>query len=129
MSQMLTIRVRREPDYTIVTAAGEIDIATVSQLREHLFALAEDGRPLVADLDQVSFIDAAGLGALVGAARRAAAHGACLLVVCARPQTRRLFGLTGLDRHIPLAGTLDEALRALPAPPTTAHGSAARQRA
>ena len=50
-------------------------------------------------------------------------------MVCARPQTRRLFGLTGLDRHIPLVGTLDEALHALAAPHTTAHGSGARQRA
>jgi anti-sigma B factor antagonist len=122
---MLTIGVRREPDYAIVTAAGEVGIATVSQLREQLFALAEDGRrPLVADLDQVSFIDAAGLCALVGAARRAAAHGASLLVVCARPQAWRLLGLTGLDRHIPLAGTLGEALVALVTrtPPSTEAG-------
>lgn len=79
MSQVLTIRVRREPQYAILTAVGEIDIATVSQLREQLFALAGDGRPLVAGLDQVSFIDAAGLGVLVGAAsgRRARQQPAC----------------------------------------------------
>ncbi len=44
MSQALTIRVRREPQYAIPTAVGEIDIATMSQLREQLFALAGDGR-------------------------------------------------------------------------------------
>jgi anti-anti-sigma regulatory factor len=37
----------------------------------------------VADLDQVRFIDPAGLAALTGAARRAAADGGSLHVVCA----------------------------------------------
>jgi anti-anti-sigma factor len=75
---------------------------------------------VIADLDQVSFIDASGLGALVGAARRAAAHGTSLHVVCARAQTRQLFHLTGLDRQLHLARTLTEALQALTAPGTPA---------
>jgi anti-sigma B factor antagonist len=113
MDKALTIQARREPGYVLVTVAGEVDIATVARLRERLLALAAGGLPLVADLDQVSFIDATGLGALAGAARRAAAHGASLHVVCARPQTRRLFRVTGLDRQIPLVRDLAEALRAL----------------
>jgi anti-sigma B factor antagonist len=115
MAKALTIRARREPGYVIVSVAGEIDIATVARLRERLTALAVGGLPLVADLDQVSFIDATGLGALAVAARQAAAHGVSLHVVCSRPQTRRLFRVTGLDRHVPLARDLAEALGALEA--------------
>lgn len=119
--QALTIRVRREPGYAIVTVAGEVDYAAASQLRARLSALAAEGRPLVADLDQVGFIDAAGLGVLAGTARQAACHGASLHVVCARHRTRRLFRIAGLD--LPLAGTLAEALRALAAsPPAVASG-------
>ena len=82
----------------------------------------------MADLYQVSFIDAAGLGALAGAAARAAAHGASLHVVCARRQTRQLFRLTGLDRPIPLARTLAEAVKALAAgPDAPASGSGVRR--
>jgi anti-sigma B factor antagonist len=113
MSKALTIRARREPGYVVVTVAGEVDIATVAELRERLAALAASGVPLVADLDQVSFIDATGLGALAGAAREATEHGTSLYVVCARPQTRRLFRVTGLDRQIPVAHDLAEVLRAL----------------
>jgi anti-sigma B factor antagonist len=120
MDKALTIRVRRGPGHTILTAAGEVDIATVARFRARLFALAGEGRPVIADLDQVSFIDASGLGALVGAARRAAAHGTSLHVVCARAQTRQLFHLTGLDRQLHLARTLTEALQALTAPGTPA---------
>jgi anti-anti-sigma factor len=98
----------------LVTLVGEIDFAAVAGLRERLFALTASGRPVVADLDRVSFIDAAGIGVLAGAARRAAVHGAALHVVCARRQTRRLFRLTGLDRVVSLAGDMTEALRLLP---------------
>ena len=113
MGKALTIQARREPGYVVVTVAGEVDIATVAALRERLSALAAGGLPLVADLDQVSFIDATGLGALAAAARLAAARGVSLHVVCAQPQTRRLFRITGLDRQIPLARDLAEALHAL----------------
>jgi anti-sigma B factor antagonist len=109
--EALVIRVRREPGYVLITVIGEVDYASAAGLRERLFALADDGRPLVADLDRVSFIDAAGLGALAAAARRAAAHGATLRVVCAGHRIRRLFGLTGLDRAVPLAERLAEALQ------------------
>ena len=125
----LTIRVRHQPQYVLVVLAGEIDIATVSRLRERLWALAASGRPLVADLDQVSFIDASGLGALAGAARLAAEHGASLHVVCARPQIRRLFRLTGLDRSIPPARTLAEAFPMLAASPEEASTASAETEA
>ena len=115
MGKAMTIQARHEPGYVIVTIAGEVDIATVDRLREGLSALAAGGLPLVADLDQVTFIDATGLGALAGAARLAAARGVCLYVVCAQPRTRRLFRITGLDRQIPLARDLAEALQALEA--------------
>ena len=88
MGEALTFGARREPGFAIVTVGGEIDIATVTRLREGLAELAATGCPLVADLNQVRFIDSAGLSALVGAAKDAAAHGGSLHVVCARPTIR-----------------------------------------
>jgi anti-sigma B factor antagonist len=111
----LTVGVRQEPGHMLVTVAGEVDIATVPQLQERLAALAASGRPLIVDLDRVTFIDAAGLRVLAGAASRAAAHRASLHVVCARHQVRRLFAITGLDRQIPLARTVTEACQSLAA--------------
>ena len=49
-------------------------------------------------LNRVTFIGSAGLGALVGAAHRAAAHGGSQSAVCARPATRKLLRLTGVNR-------------------------------
>jgi anti-sigma B factor antagonist len=113
MGEALTIEARHERGCTIATVIGEIDIATVTLLRERLSELVTSGRPLVADMDRVSFIDSGGLSAMVGAAKRAAAHGGSLRVVCARPEIRNLFRLTGLDSRIPLALSLDEALEGL----------------
>jgi anti-sigma B factor antagonist len=110
MGEALTIEVRHEQGCAIVTAAGEIDISTVTPLRERLFEVVTSGVPLVVDLEQVSFIDSVGLAVLVGAAKRAAAHGGTLQVACALPKIRELVRLTQLDRRIPLFHTLDEAL-------------------
>jgi anti-sigma B factor antagonist len=113
-SGRLAMRVRREPGGTaVITVTGEVDIATVAGLRHQLFTLTDTSCSVIVDLDQVSFIDAAGLGALVGAARRADLQGASLQVVCGQPQTRELFRLAGLDRRLRLARTRAEALQGL----------------
>jgi len=110
MDDMLTMQVWHQSGYSIITVAGEIDIVTAPGLRERLAVLADSGRPVIADLDQVSFIDAAGLHVLAAAARLAAARGGSLHVVSAQHQVRRIFALTGLDRQLPLTRTRAEAL-------------------
>jgi anti-sigma B factor antagonist len=117
MDDGLLITVRRERGYVIVAVTGEIDISTVTGLWERLSELAESGQPLIVDLTRITFIDSAGLGALVGAARRAADKGGSLRAVCARPQTRKLLWLTGVDRRIPLEAWLDGALASVAASP------------
>jgi anti-sigma B factor antagonist len=111
----LNVEVRQEPELTLITVAGEIDIATVPVLREGLAGPTASGKPIIVELDAVSFIDATGLGVLAGAASRTTAHGSSLHVVCARNEVRRLFTITGLDRHIPLARTRTQACRNLAA--------------
>ena len=110
MEVALDIAVRSERGCVIAAVTGEIDISTVGELRECLFELAEGSEPLIVDLDRVTFIDSAGLGALVGTSRRAAEHGGSLRAVCTQPQTKKLLWMTGVDRRIPLAATVDGAL-------------------
>ena len=115
MGDVLDIAVRRERGVVIAAVTGDIDISTVNALRETLFKLAGTGQALMVDLNRVSFIDSAGLGALIGAYRHATASGGSLHAVCAQPQTRRLLWLTGVDRRIPMAATVDGALMQLAA--------------
>ena len=110
MEVALDIAVRSERGCVIAAVTGEIDISTVGELRDCLFELAEGSEPLIVDLDRVTFIDSAGLGALVGTSRRAAEHGGTLRAVCTQPQTKKLLWMTGVDRRIPLEASLDDAL-------------------
>ena len=110
MGDALIITVRSEGGAVIAAVTGEIDISTVAQLRERLFELADNGGTLIVDLNRVEFIDSTGLGALVGTARRVAKHGGSLHAVCSQPKTRKLLWLTGVDRRIPLAATVNGAL-------------------
>ncbi len=106
----LDIEVRTEHGAVIAAVTGQIDVSNVAQLRERLFELADNGGTLIVDLNRVGFIDSAGLGALVGTARRAAEHGGSLLAVCAQPQPRKLLWMTGVDKRIPLSATVAGAL-------------------
>ena len=74
----LTVEIRQKPGYTLITVAGEVDIATAPLLRKRLAGPVASGKPILVDLNAVSFIDASGLGVLASAASRAAAHGASL---------------------------------------------------
>jgi anti-sigma B factor antagonist len=113
MGEELSVTVRRERGAAIAEINGVIDMSTVAGLRERLFGLADSGQPLIVDLNRVTFIDSVGLGALIGAARRASVHGGSLHAVCSRPQTRKLLWMTGVDRRIPLTATVAGALMLL----------------
>ena len=110
MGGALTITVRSERGVVIAAVTGEIDISTVAQLRERPVRAGGQRRDAHRGPEPVTFIDSAGLGALVVTACRAAAHGRSLHAVCARPQTRKLLWMTGVDRRIPLTATVDGAL-------------------
>ena len=86
MDDGLAIEVRRERGVVIVAVEGQIDISTVTGLRERLSRLADTGRTLMVDLNRVTFIDSAGLGALVGAA--AAPPGAAAACTWSAPGRR-----------------------------------------
>lgn len=115
MGDELSVTVRREHGVVITEVTGDMDMSTVAGLRERVFGLADSGQPLIVDLNRITFIDSTGLGALIGAARRAQAHGGTVHAVCSRPQTRKLLWLTGVDRRIPLTATVDGALMLLTA--------------
>jgi anti-sigma B factor antagonist len=86
----------------VLLLSGEIDLATVPLLRNHLSRALDGcrGTTLVVDLDGVTAVDDAGLGALLGAAGRAREHGGDLVVVCTEPTLRRRLEVTRLDRAI-----------------------------
>jgi|tagenome__1003787_1003787.scaffolds.fasta_scaffold20796584_2 anti-anti-sigma factor len=98
----------------VLKLSGEVDIAVVDSLREAWYATAEqDGaRPIVVDLTEVTFIDASGLGLLVGIWKRRHCHGGQVCLRGVPPPVRTLLQLTGLlgvfTLEHPLGGDLDD---------------------
>jgi anti-sigma B factor antagonist len=98
-------------DVTVLRCTGEIDIATVSSLRDRISKVQVDGSArLVLDLDGVTFMDSLGLGALIGAHKRARVFQGTLVIVCTSRPVLRILSATALDRVLTIVDSVDEAL-------------------
>lgn len=107
----LRVRARQRGTATVVAVRGEVDVATLPDLREKLANLPPEAlRELVVDLDGVEYLAAAGLTALVHLKSRVHERGGTLRLVCARARTRRLFRLTDLDKMFAIYDTVAAAL-------------------
>lgn len=108
----LEASVERLDGCELVTARGEVDIATTPRLREVIDqALARSSDALVIDLTGVTFMESTGLRAMLEARLRAEAEGRSLAVVC-KPggPVHRLFELTNTTESLRVCGSRDEAV-------------------
>jgi len=95
----LTIDLTNEKDGAVQNfrLTGSLDVATSPTLRAALLESAEhEGHSLVVDLTLLDFIDSTGLGALIGAHRRASERKGSLRIVAPEGQILRLLRITGL---------------------------------
>jgi anti-sigma B factor antagonist len=94
---------------------GELDQATVPDLRECVDPLIDDARhSLLLDLSDCAFVDSSGLAAFVSIRDRiTAAPERGFAICCPDTQVRRLLELTGLDNAMGLMSSRDEAVAAL----------------
>lgn len=97
----------------VVRATGELDAFAVPDLEGAFAEVIAHDRVLV-DLEGVSFLDSTALGTLVHQVRRVQAQdGADVRVVLPEGTARRIFEITTLDRVLPVASSLGEALAEL----------------
>ncbi len=107
----LVVSRHREPQGTVIEAAGEVDLTTAPQLREELLAAVGDAdKPgVIVDLSQVDFIDSAGLALLVEARKRLSPDGRTLSILLAPGrQPERVLKLGRFDTIMTLAHSLAE---------------------
>ena len=114
--------------WAVVTATGDVDLASAPRLRERLVEAIEHFGPfVVVDLSGADFLDSSGLGVLAGLLRRVAAGNGEMRVV-AGGAVRDLLGMTRLDRVFVVFESLADATSAPPAPrsqPSTRAGPGA----
>ncbi|MGY6502493.1 MAG: STAS domain-containing protein [Acidimicrobiales bacterium] len=110
---MIVIDVEERGDWQVLAVAGELDVATTPRVRNEIVRLVADGATrLVLDLSRVDFIDSFGLGVLVGALKRVRSHGGEMRVVITEPRVLKVVELTGLDRVLELADSVDDVVGA-----------------
>jgi anti-anti-sigma factor len=94
----------------IVTFAGEYDVATKTQLREDLKAIALENN-LILDFGAVDYVDSTALTELIiMCTRRASAGLPRATIVIRHPSVRRVFELTKVDALFHIVGVLDDAV-------------------
>lgn len=91
-------------DSTRLSVRGEVDIAVVAGLLAEAERSMDVSRPrLEVDLQDVTFIDSSGLGALVQIQRNASERGISVVLTHPSAATRRLLELSGLDHVFTIA--------------------------
>lgn len=95
MESNLSVQVRDEPDATVLTVSGELDMASSPRLADAFRGLHLAPRRLIVDLSGLEFIDASGLHVLLQATERTRQAGIRLTVVNASRMVRKLLKLTG----------------------------------
>jgi anti-anti-sigma factor len=86
----------------VVRLRGELDIATADQAYTYLRdAVDNQDGPVLMNLSELTFCDAAGLGVFARVAGHARRSGQSLKMTAARPALLRIMHITGLDEVFP----------------------------
>lgn len=91
----------REDGRVRVCLRGELDLAGAPTVTERLRGLRERRETVLLDLDELAFIDASGLRALLMAAEGAADAEVSFTVTRGSPAVRQLLALVGVDGRLP----------------------------
>jgi anti-sigma B factor antagonist len=102
----LSVDIQDLPEGTVIAVGGELDLLTAPQLAAVVDPiLAVDHRHIAIDLTATSFMDSAGVHALVNISNRAHRRFA---VICPAGTARRTIELIGLAEPLSVVDSLDE---------------------
>ena len=108
----LSIHVQAKDGTPVFELIGSLDIATSPAVRAALTDASERGdHRLIVDLHKVEFLDSTGLGALIGAQRRAREFEGEVRLVAKEGQILRLLRITGLLKVFAVYPTIEDALK------------------
>jgi anti-sigma B factor antagonist len=94
----------------VVHLAGELDLYNAPEVRAALLEVcAEEPERLVVDLGQVDFVDSTALGVLIEA-RTKLSNRRSFLLAAPGLETHRALQISGLDQHLAVHETVDDAL-------------------
>jgi anti-sigma B factor antagonist len=94
-----------------VVVSGEIDFASAPSMQARVIGACERERSnkLILDLTAVEFMDSSGLRVLLHLQRELSSDHGALVLLGPTEEVRKILKLTGLDQHLALAGSLEQA--------------------
>ena len=99
----------------MVAAPGEVDLTNAEGLRDALLSALNSGAlGLVVDMTATTFIDSAGVTALVRASRRASATEATVRLAVTAAPVLRVLNLVGIDQLLDVHPSVSDAVASLP---------------
>ncbi len=111
VSDVLDVQVRLEAGYAVVTVTGEVDAYTHTELRARLLdADAQGAANVIIDADGIEFIDSSGIGALIGAYKRAARRRGHLLIAAPGERFSKMLQIMGLHRVFLVVDSVEDAV-------------------
>jgi anti-sigma B factor antagonist len=107
----LRIDLRSEPDRVVLELHGELDLLGAPLLQEHLEQVEADAPGIVVlDLQELQFVDSAGLRVILAAHERSQRQGWALALTRGSEQVQRLFTIAGVSEHLRIIASPDELL-------------------
>jgi anti-sigma B factor antagonist len=94
---------RRDGDRSVLSLHGELDLATIGDVRARLDALQAERRGVVLDLDGLTFMDSTGIRLVLQAAQDAERTGWEFSVTRGSSAVQRVFEAAGLEERLPFA--------------------------
>jgi len=95
----------------VVRLNGRLDLLSAPDVKGRLGQVVAQGdRRIVVDLNDVSFVDSSGLGALIGGLKAARQAGGDLRIARPAQQAQTILELTTLNRVLRPYATVEEAL-------------------
>lgn len=114
MNPLARITQRCVGQIAIVCVAGEVDLSNAPELAQAITSAASDAAALVLDLDELTYLDSAGLRMIESIGRR---HHATRLVVGDTAIVRRSLAIAGFEHRFAIDSSVAAAITELDGPP------------
>jgi anti-sigma B factor antagonist len=107
----LRIEVRTTPDRVVLELHGELDLLGAPLLQKKIEQASGDARGiLVLDLQELQFVDSAGLRVILMAHESARQQGQEFALTKGSEQVQRLLSIAGVDEHLRIIASPDDIL-------------------
>ena len=104
--------IRMDDTLTVVSLNGRLDLSGVDSVSLPLTtSVATRRRPAIIDLSAVEFMASLGIGLLLRNAKTLKQHDAPMVLVGPRPAVEKTLRSAGVTELMPIAATMEEALR------------------